>query len=237
MEVVFAVLLTVGAFAVLVFWLGQREHKRRKAAILCRLMCAESERERLDLKYAALQLGMVLTEADDHDWRMSYLDAPEKQKACIRGAAQAAMGAATPEQALATYAAHIAGGGTNMDEAAKRRGKAETLLSLMFAENEQTRTNLKAAALECGLTITGEEDHIWRTGYLLMSAADRDAFQMMAWMMINGFPLPSEALAASDDLLAYLRSHGVRPRDVSKEFWEARGFYVSEGDIRKRSLR
>jgi len=120
---------------------------------------------------------------------------------------------------------------------ASKRQRAEILLSLMFAENEQARLNLKAAALESGLGITGKEDHIWRTGYLLMSAADRERFQMMAWMMIKGFPLPPDALAASDDLLAYLRSHGVRPGDISEEFWEARGFYVSRGDIRKRDLR
>jgi len=104
-----------------------------------------------------------------------------------------------------------------------KRRKAETVLALMFAENERMRATLKAAASRQGLSITEDDDHIWQTGYFLMSEEERMQFKWMARQMLHGgwgaaLDTYPEASEAYHSLIRYLRSHGLRPSDCPKSF-------------------
>jgi len=100
-----------------------------------------------------------------------------------------------------------------------RRQRAPALLDLMFAEDEQEWARLKAVAVGCGLTIDRLDESAWRSGYLLMSEDDRLLHKWTAAQLVHGARLPLPGVrGAARSLFAYLRSHGVRPRDCRPYF-------------------
>jgi len=121
-----------------------------------------------------------------------------------------------------------------------KREKAAALLDLVFAENEREWGRLKAVAKRCGLTIDAGDDRLWRGGYLLMSDEDRVQFKMVTAQMVHGVPLPGMKESARS-FFAYLRAHGLRPRDCRHYFDEIGMPDVrkmpSEAQIRRESLR
>jgi len=80
MEPAFVVMIILIVALVAIGVSHQRDLKIQRAEMVVRLMYAENEQERQDLKQEARKLAMVVTEEDDQAWRDMWQGVTAKEK-------------------------------------------------------------------------------------------------------------------------------------------------------------